>query len=43
MYLMSKDLAKAKQHLEALNRLCFFGCSEYDMLKKAVASYEASQ
>jgi predicted Zn-dependent protease len=40
-YLMSNDLAKAKQHLAALNQLCFFGCAEYDMLKKAIAAYEA--
>ena len=40
-YLMNNDPAKAKEHLAALNRLCFFGCAEYDMLKKAIAAYEA--
>ena len=40
-YLMVKDVAKAKEHLAALDKLCFFGCEEYEMLKKAVATYEA--
>ena len=40
-YLMSGNLAKAKEHLAALDKLCFFGCAEYDMLKKAIADYEA--
>ena len=39
-YLMVNNLAKAKEHLAALDRLCFFGCEEYDDLKKAVAAYE---
>ena len=39
-YLMVGDLGKAKQHLAVLDRLCFFGCEEYDDLKKAVAAYE---
>ena len=38
---MSGNLAKAKEHLAALDKLCFFGCAEYDMLKKAIAAYEA--
>jgi hypothetical protein len=37
---MKGDLAKAKEHLFALDRLCFFGCEEYTDLKKAVAEYE---
>ena len=40
-YLMTGDLAKAKEHLAALDKICFFGCEEYEMLKKAVAAYEA--
>jgi predicted Zn-dependent protease len=40
-YLMVGNLAKAKEHLAALDRLCFFGCAEYDELKKAIAAYEA--
>jgi Tfp pilus assembly protein PilF len=40
-YLMVGNPAKAKEHLAALDKLCFFGCAEYDMLKKAIAAYEA--
>ena len=40
-YLMVSNPAKAKQHLAALDKLCTFSCSEYDMLKKAVAAYDA--
>ena len=40
-YLMMKNLAKAKEHLSTLDRLCTFGCEEYTDLKKAVADYEA--
>jgi tetratricopeptide (TPR) repeat protein len=40
-YLMTGNLAKAKEHLAALDKLCFFGCAEYTMLKKAIAAYEA--
>ena len=36
------DLPKAKAHLAALDKLCFFGCEEYTDLKKAVAEYETS-
>jgi len=42
-YLMVNNFAKAKEHLAALDRLCFFGCEEYDDLKQAVAAYEAKQ
>jgi Tfp pilus assembly protein PilF len=40
-YLMTGSLPKAKEHLAALDKICFFGCAEYDMLKKAIAAYEA--
>ena len=39
-YLMQGNLAKAKEHLARLDRLCFFGCEEYDDLKKSIAEYE---
>ncbi len=39
-YLMTGDLAKAKEHLAALDRLCVFPCEEYSDLKKAVAAFE---
>jgi tetratricopeptide (TPR) repeat protein len=40
-YLLVDNPAKAKEHLAALDKLCFFGCSEYDELKKAIAAYDA--
>ena len=42
-YLIAGNLAKAKEHLGALDKLCFFGCSEYSDLKKAISTYEASK
>lgn len=42
-YLMTGNLAKAKEHLARLDRLCTFGCDEYTDLKKAVAAYEAKK
>jgi tetratricopeptide (TPR) repeat protein len=40
-YLQVGNLPKAKEHLAALDKLCWLGCEEYRDLKKAVASYEA--
>ena len=42
-YLMVGNLAKAKEHLAQLDKLCFFPCAQYTDLKKAVADYEAKQ
>jgi tetratricopeptide (TPR) repeat protein len=39
-YLQLNDLASAKQHLATLDKLCFFPCSEYSDLKKAIQEYE---
>jgi tetratricopeptide (TPR) repeat protein len=39
-YLMAGNLAKAEEHLAALDRLCVFSCEEYRTLKKAVAEYK---
>jgi len=39
-YLMIGNLAKAKEHLAALDRICFFGCQEYSDLKREIAEYE---
>ena len=39
-YLMSGNLAKAKEHLAQLDNLCTFGCAEYTKLKREVAAYE---
>ena len=40
-YLMVGNLAKAREHLAALDKLCFFSCEEYRDLKKAIQQYEA--
>jgi tetratricopeptide (TPR) repeat protein len=42
-YLQVGNLDKAKEELRALDKLCFFSCKEFSMLKKAVADYEAKQ
>jgi Flp pilus assembly protein TadD len=39
-YLMVGDLPKAKEHLAALDKLCFFSCAEYRDLKKAIERHE---
>lgn len=39
-YLMSGNVAKAKEHLAQLDRLCTFGCEEYTKLKTDIAAYE---
>jgi tetratricopeptide (TPR) repeat protein len=40
-YLMVGNLPKAKEHLSSLDKLCFFPCSEFADLKKAISEYEA--
>jgi len=40
-YLLVGNVAKAKEHLGALDKICFFGCSEYNDLKKAISDAEA--
>ena len=40
-YLMVGNVAKAKEELSALDKLCFFGCSEYNELKSSIAAHEA--
>lgn len=42
-YLMVGNVAKAKEHLAALDKLCFFSCEEYRDLKRAVERYEATK
>jgi len=39
-YLQVGNLAKAKEHLAALDRLCFLPCEQYSELKEAVEHYE---
>ena len=40
---MVGNVDKAKEHLGVLDKLCFFPCSEYTDLKKAIATYEAKR
>ena len=39
-YLMVGNVAKAKEHLGVLDKLCFLPCAEYTGLKKAIAAHE---
>jgi len=39
-YLTVNNLAKAEEHLAALDRICFFSCEEYRDLKKEVEEYK---
>jgi len=39
-YLMVGNVAKAKEHLGVLDRLCFLPCAEYTDLKKAISVHE---
>jgi hypothetical protein len=38
-YLMIRNLAKAEEHLAALQRICLLPCAEYGDLEKKVAEY----
>ena len=40
-YLQVGNLAKAKEHLAALDKLCFLPCEQYSELKEAVRDYQA--
>lgn len=40
LYLQTDDLANARKHLKRLDKICFFGCDEYDDLKAAILAYE---
>ena len=42
-YLMLNRPAEAEQHLARLDSLCVFGCTEYRMLKSAIANYKAGK
>ncbi len=41
LYLQIGDLAKAEERLEKLDKICFFGCEEYDDLKAAIEVYKS--
>jgi len=40
-YLMTRNLAKAEEHLAALKRVCPAFCEEYEDLSKKIADYRA--
>ena len=42
-YLMVGNAKKAKEHLAALDKLCFFSCEEYRDLKRAIERYESAK
>ena len=42
-YLQAGNLAKAEEHLAALDKICFFGCDEYDELKDRIAAFKAKK
>ena len=42
-YLMVNNASKAEEHLAALDKLCFFSCSEFTVLKKAVEEYKRAK
>jgi Flp pilus assembly protein TadD len=42
-YLMLDQPAEAERHLARLDSLCVFGCTEYRMLKTAIANYKAGR
>ena len=42
-YLMVGNVAKAKEHLGQLDKICFFPCVEFTDLKKKIADYEAKR
>ena len=41
-YLQVNNLAKAREQLALLDKLCLFGCEEYSDLKQALKQYEAT-
>jgi len=42
-YLLTGNLPKAEEQLAALDKLCFFSCSEYRELKEKIAGYKLKQ
>src|SRR6266849_9741777 len=42
-YLMVGNVAKAKEHLRALDQICFFPCREFSELKTAISEFETRQ
>ncbi len=42
-YLQAGNLAKAEEHLAALDKICFFGCDEFTELKDRIAAFKAAK
>ncbi|HYM32243.1 MAG TPA: tetratricopeptide repeat protein [Candidatus Cybelea sp.] len=42
-YLLKGDLKNAEVHLDALDRICLFGCAEYTALKQKVAEFKKNK
>jgi tetratricopeptide (TPR) repeat protein len=42
-YLETNNLAKAEEHLKALDKICLFSCKEYTELKARVAEFKAKK
>ena len=42
-YLMVGNVAKAKEHLAALDKLCFLPCGEFRDLRRAIERYESAK
>jgi tetratricopeptide (TPR) repeat protein len=42
-YLETGNLAKAEEHLKALDKICLFSCAEYTELKARVAEFKAKR
>ena len=42
-YLMVGNVGKAKEHLGQLDKICFFGCSEFTELKSAISDFETKK
>ena len=42
-YLMVGNVGKAKEHLAALNKLCFLPCGQFRDLKRDIERYEATK
>ena len=40
LHLQMGDLGKAEERLAHLDKVCFFGCDEFDDLKNAIAAYK---
>ena len=42
-YLLVGNVAKAEEHLAALDNLCFFSCKEFSELKEKILAYKQKQ